>query len=166
MIYLLIAGLANIFSHIIPAYSITLPKLKTPTIKNNFIGKWNMQTIVTKSNCEHVLVGSTTESVLEILPTFKNNSKDLSLKALWKGGSWSKSSGTIKPLSNKEAILERVTELKINDKDSWKAILIDHFNLDENNIMRSESIVIQFKNGSAIGEYKTISILTRNEIED
>ena len=92
--------------------------------------------------------------------------KQFSFKALWKGGKWSTSSGTIKLLNEKEAITERVTEFKTNDKNNWKAILIDHLKLDENNTMHSESIVIQYKNGSSVGEYKTISILTKTDINE
>ncbi|MBI3589954.1 MAG: hypothetical protein HY094_01080 [Candidatus Melainabacteria bacterium] len=162
---LLIVNLLNFtFTNSTKALSIVLPK-QNQTIfnKNKFSGKWNMQTIVTKSTCPYVFVGSTTKSDLEIKPLLNLNSKKITLKAFWKGGKWSKSRSTIKLLNEKEAITERVTEFITKDKNNWKAILIDHLKLDEDNIMRSESIVIQYKNGLAVGEYKTFSILTKSE---
>ena len=127
----------------------------------SFLGKWKMQTIVTDSKCPYVFVGSTTKSKLEVKPIIRTSNHKFSLKAFWKGGKWSKSSGTIKLLNEKEAITERVTKFKTKDKNNWKAILIDHLKIDENNIMHSESIVIQYKNGLPVGEYKTFSILTK-----
>ena len=149
------------------AKSINIPKQKEGlSQKNEFLGKWSMQTIVTDSNCPYVFVGSTTESNLEIKPVFSPAGKQSLFKALWEGGKWSKSSGKIKLLSDKEAITERVTEFIANDKNNWKAILIDHLKLNENNTIHSESIVIQYKNGLEVGQYKTFSILTKsNETE-
>ena len=141
-ISLLFTGTAN---------AIIIPREKNAFDPTRFLGKWDMQTIVTSSNCPYVLVGSTTESNLEI--------KDV--RILWKGGNWKTSIGKIKFLNNKEAISQRVTEMKTNDRNNWKAILIDHLKLDENNIMHLESIVIQYKNGISVGEYKTFSILTK-----
>ncbi len=135
------------------AKAIIIPREENTFNPKHFLGKWDMQTIVTSSKCPYVLVGSTTESNLEI--------KDV--RILWKGGNWKTSIGKIKFLNSKEAISERVTEMKTNDKNNWKAILIDHLKLDENNIMHLESIVIQYKNGISVGEYKTLSILTKSE---
>lgn len=142
-------------------YALNIPKEKEKTIQKDFFGKWNMQTIVIKSNCPYVIVGSTTESNLEIKPPLTQK-KD-KLKVLWKGGKWTSSIGLIKLLSKKEAITERVTEMKTRDNNYWKAILIDHIYLDENGTMHSESIVSQYKNGDFVGEYKTFSILTKEE---
>ena len=66
-------------------------------------------------------------------------------------------------LNEREAISERVTSFKTNDRNSWKSILIDHLKLTEENTIQSESIVLQYKNGKFIGEYKTFSILTKFE---
>lgn len=163
---ILILGLFN-FPCFSKASIITLPKKKENfTQKNEFLGSWNMQTIVTNSNCPYIFVGSTTESNLEIKPalnTKNTNSKHQILKGLWKGGNWTQSSSTIKLLNEKEAITERITEFKTKDENYWKAVLIDHLQLDENNSMHSESIVIQYKNGLPVGEYKTYSILTKSE---
>lgn len=134
------------------------PKTDKANVSENLVGSWKMQTIVTKSNCPYVIVGSTTESDLEIQIALKNI-----LKTLWKGGNWTNSIGTIKPLNEREAITERITEFKTNDNNTWKAILIDHLKLEEDNIMHLESIVIQYKNGIKVGEYETFSILTKNE---
>lgn len=138
--------------------AITIPKENEQhTEINKFLGKWNMQTIVIDSSCPFVLVGTTTESNLEIEPLDEKKS----LKAFWEGGNWTSSTGTIKLLNKKEAITERVTEFISNDRNNWKAILIDHLKLSDNDTMQSESIVIQYKNGLAVGEYRTISILTK-----
>lgn len=153
----------------IQAGALIMPKLngisQSTNTSKDFLGKWNMQTIVTKSSCPYVIVGTTTESNLEIsqLPPEQSNSNSASLKAFWNGGAWTKSNGTIKLLNNKEAVSERVTEFKTKDQDNWKAILIDHLKLTENNTILSESIVIQYKNGINVGEYKTYSILTKAE---
>jgi hypothetical protein len=143
--------------------AITIPREKAVDTKEGFLGKWNMQTIVTSSNCPYILTGTTTESNLEIktLPS-KRESVNF-LKALWKGGKWANSSGTIKLLNDREAITERVTNFKTTDRNNWKSILIDHLKLTEENTIHSESIVIQYKNGQFIGEYKTFSILTKSE---
>lgn len=138
--------------NIIKVSAITLPIEQTEINKNKFIGKWDIKTIVIDSNCPYIIVGSTTESNLEIKQT---------LKALWSGGKWTDSTTTIKLLNDKEAITERVTGFKTKDKDNWKAILIDHLKLADSNSMESESVVIQYKNGLVVGEYKTFSILTR-----
>lgn len=138
--------------------AITIPKENEQhTGINKFLGKWTMQTIVIDSSCPFVLVGTTTESNLEIEPLDEKKS----LKAFWEGGNWTSSTGTIKLLNKKEAITERVTEFISNDSNNWKAILIDHLKLSDNDTMQSESIVIQYKNGLAVGEYRTISILTK-----
>ncbi len=142
--------------------NVPLPKQKEILLKSSFIGKWKMKTIVTYSSCPDVLVGSTTESKLEIKPTV-NKSKKPFIKALWKGGNWKRSTGTVKVLNEKEAITERITKIKTNRNEEWEAILIDHLNLEENDLIHTESIVIQYKNGSIVGEYKTYSILTRVE---
>ncbi len=153
----------------IEANAITIPGFSTNNYlqKNKFIGSWNMQTIVTKSKCPYVLVGSTTESKLEIKPNSELRGTKPIFKVFWKGGDWSSSTGTIKLLNEKEAITERITEYKTNDSENWKAVLIDHLKLDENDSIRSESIVIQYKNGISVGEYKTFSILVKsnNNIE-
>lgn len=141
--------------------AISIPNQKENSFHEDFLGKWEMQSIVTKSNCPYVLVGSTTQSNLEIKPIFSNTNEKFHLKALWKGGRWTESNGEIKILSKTEAITERVTKMKTYDNNNWKAILIDHLKLDENNIMHSDSIVIQYKNGISVGEYKTYSILTK-----
>ena len=143
--------------------AINIPQEKKIDVKEGFLGKWNMQTIVTSSNCPYILTGTTTESNLEIktMPIKKEGVNFL--KALWKGGKWANSTGTIKLLSEKEAISERVTSFKTNDRNNWKSILIDHLKLTEDNTIHSESIVLQYKNGKFIGEYKTFSILTRSE---
>lgn len=157
--------ISNLFNLCLASYAHTLitPGQKEYLTENKFLGKWNMQTIVTKSDCPYVLVGSTTESNLEIKPQIKSNFKKSFLKALWKGGMWSKSTSVLKLLSGKEAITERITEFKAKDNNKWKAVLIDHLKLDDEDTMHSESIVIQYKNGLAVGEYKTISILTKSD---
>ena len=140
--------------------TIYIPK-KTETIKQvQFLGTWRMQTLVTKSNCPYVLTGSATESILEIRQ-LKIKNKVNKFKAFWSGGKWSSSHSIIKPLNEKEAITERYTELKMHDNNIWKTILIDHFYLEENDLMRLESLATQYKNGNPVGEYKTISILTK-----
>ena len=159
---ILLLYLSGIFTFNI-SYALTIPRERNFSVANNFIGKWNMQTIVTKSNCPYVFVGTTTKSNLEIKPTLRNKLKNYVLKALWKGGKWKTSTGLIKLLTDKEGITERVTEFKTTDKNKWKAILIDHLQIDENNTIHLESIVIQYKNGIAVGDYKTFSILTKNE---
>ena len=143
--------------------AITIPQERKVDTKEGFLGKWNMQTIVTSSSCPYILTGTTTESNLEIKPTPIQRKGVNFLKALWKGGKWANSSGTIKLLSAKEAISERVTSFKTNDRNNWKSILIDHLKLTEENTIYSESIVLQYKNGKFIGEYKTFSILTKSE---
>ena len=143
--------------------AINLPIERKVDTKEGFLGKWNMQTIVTSSNCPYILTGTTTESNLEIRPTPIQKKGVNLLKALWKGGKWANSSGTIKLLNGKEAISERVTSFKTNDRNNWKSILIDHLKLTEDNTIQSESIVLQYKNGRFIGEYKTFSILTKSE---
>ena len=82
---------------------------------------------------------------------------------MWRGGDWKKSIGVLKLLNEEEAITERITKIKTNRHEEWEAVLIDHLNLDENDIIHTESIVIQYKNGEIVGEYKTYSILTRAE---
>lgn len=144
-------------------FALLTPKTIKITSSNNFLGKWNMQTIVTKSSCPYILVGSTTESNLEIKPSIQNKTNKIFLKILWKGGKWKKSTGIIKLLNNKEAVSERKTEIVTKDSNKWNVVLIDHYNLEEENIMHSESIVIQYKNGTPVGEYKTQSILTKSE---
>ena len=143
--------------------AINIPVERKIEAKEGFLGKWNMQTIVTSSNCPYILTGTTTESNLEIKPTPIQREGVNFLKALWKGGKWANSSGTIKLLSKNEAISERVTSFKTNDRNNWKSILIDHLKLTEDNTIHSESIVLQYKNGKFIGEYKTFSILTKSE---
>ena len=143
--------------------AITIAKERKVDTKEGFLGKWKIQTIVTSSNCPYILAGTTTESNLEIKSTPIQREGVNFLKALWKGGKWANSSGTIKLLSEKEAISERVTSFKTNDRNNWKSILIDHLKLTEENTIHSESIVLQYKNGKFIGEYKTFSILTKSE---
>ena len=143
--------------------AVNIPIERKVEAKEEFLGKWNMQTIVISSNCPYILTGTTTESNLEIKPTPIKREGVNFLKALWKGGKWANSSGTIKLLSEKEAISERVTSFKTNDRNNWKSILIDHLQLTEENTIHSESIVLQYKNGKFIGEYKTFSILTKSE---
>lgn len=148
----------------IGANAITIPNssINNYLQKNKFLGNWNMQTIVTKSKCPYVLVGSTTESKLEIKQNSELRGTKPTFKVLWKGGDWSASTGTIKLLNEKEAITERVTEFKTDKHEKWKAVLIDHLKLDENDSIHSESIVIQYKNGISVGEYKTFSILIKS----
>ena len=139
--------------------------LKKPTqdpYKDEFVGKWKMQTIVTDSKCPYILVGSTTESNLEIKLSLQKKLNSF-LKVLWRGGNWEESKGTIKFLSDKEAITERLTHMKTRDNNKWKAILIDHFYLKDKDVIHSESIVTQYKNNVPVGEYKTFSILTKAE---
>jgi len=145
----------------IPSFALYVSKERENFIPKEFLGKWKMQTIVTESECPYIIVGSTTESNLEIKPTVKTLVKKYLLKAFWKGGEWKDSKGFIKILNEKEAITERVTEMKTKDKNIWKAILIDHLHLKDNNQIHSESIVIQYKNNEMVGEYKTFSILTK-----
>lgn len=130
-------------------------------VKEKFLGRWDMQTIVTDSNCPFVLKGTTTESNLEIVPIPDSEPGSKILKTSWQGGRWSKSSGTLKILNNNEAVSERITEYTTEDNSSWKAILIDHLRLNENDTIHSESIVIQYKNNTLVGKYKTYSILTK-----
>ena len=164
LLYLTLILITSTYT-LIPCFGITLPFETTNFTQDQFIGKWDIQTIVTKSDCPYVLVGSTTKSNLEIKPKLGliNKLKIYSLRALWKGGNWTNSTGEIKLLNEKEAITERITELKTKDKNKWKAILIEHLEVAEENIIHSESIVIQYKNGFAVGEYKTFSILTKIE---
>ncbi len=166
ILYLVISISYLVAYSFVPIHAISIPKEKIADIKTGFYGKWNMQTIVTSSNCPYILTGTTTESNLEIRPTlFKNLKKNKVnfLKAFWKGGKWSDSNGTIKLLNGNEAISERITNFKTNDRNNWKSILIDHLKLTEDNTIHSESIVLQYKNDKFIGEYKTFSILTKSE---
>ena len=160
--FILLLLLPNVFS-LNAANALIIPKEKESIVTEKFIGKWDMQTIVTKSNCPYILVGSTTKSNLEIKTTLKTSLKKYLLKGLWKGGKWTKSIGVIKVLNEKEAITERVTKIKTNDKNNWKAILIDHLKIDDQDVMHSESIVIQYKNDTLVGDYKTYSYLTKSE---
>ncbi len=144
--------------------ALTIPS-KSNNIDNlNFVGTWYMQTIVTESSCPHIVIGTTTESTLKIKPTTKNNDKNTVLKLLWEGENWNKSEGTLKLLNEKEAITERITETKTNDDSFWKAILIDHLNITEQNTIHSETVVTQYKNGIKVGKYKTFSILTKSSL--
>lgn len=145
------------------AFIINAPHVKDILNSNHFVGDWEMQTIVTKSKCPYVFAGSTTKSKLKIKNIFIPDIKKYILKGQWMGGKWKKSKSFIKILNEKEAITERITEIKTNDNNEWKAVLIDHLKLDENNIMHSESIVIQYRNGIPVGDYKTFSILTKEE---
>lgn len=143
----------------INANAIVIPKISKISNMENFIGNWEMKTIVTESSCPEIIIGSTTESELTII---KNSKKDL-LFAHWDGGVWTSSNSILKPLSQMEALTERATELRFDDNNSWKAVLVDHLTLEEDNKMHSESLVKQYKNGILIGEYKTFSILTKIE---
>ena len=125
---------------------------------NDFVGKWKMQSIVTSSNCPYIIVGSTTESNLEIRKSPQNI-----LNAIWRGGNWKDSITTLQVLSNKEAVTKRVTEINIEDMNIWKTILIDHLWVEEEDTIHSESIARQFKNDKLVGEYKTFSILVKVE---
>ena len=145
------------------AIGITIPKEEIKLLKTGFEGSWLMQTIVTKSSCPYIPVGSTTKSKLEIRPYINSNKF---LKALWKGGEWKQSKGIVRLLNSHEAITERVTEIRLDDKNNWKAVLIDHLKLDEENKMYSESIVIQYKNDNIVGEYSTYSILKKQNTTD
>lgn len=162
-IYLFAIAICITLVEVLPAFAITLPKEKNSRLESGFIGKWRMKTIVTFSSCPDVLVGSTTESKLEIKPLINSKIQNSSIKAFWKGGNWKKSIGTVKLLNEKEAITERVTRIKTSRNENWEAVLIDHLNLEEKDIIHTESIVIQYKNGNIVGEYKTYSILTRLE---
>jgi hypothetical protein len=144
--------------------ALNIPKEKNTSyyVKEKFLGRWDMQTIVTDSNCPFVLKGTTTESNLEIVPIPGSESEPNILKTSWQGGSWSKSFGTLKILNNNEAIAERVTEFVSKDNNNWKAILVDHLRLSDNDTIQSESIVIQYKNNALVGKYKTYSILTKS----
>lgn len=159
LLYLFIT-ISLIFSLNIPqGKCIVLPKQELKINISSFIGKWEVKTIVTESNCKEIIIGSTTESELVIKKAPINDI----LHFIWDGGLWSKSNGILKILTNKEAISERVTELNIDKKNKWKAELIDHLYLtDEENIIHSESIVRQYKNNELIGEYKTFSILKKS----
>lgn len=158
IISLAIIVLINIAS----AKATTLPKAFTEinTNKNtkNLIGKWEMQSVVTDSNCPNIPIGSTTESTLEIISNTNNNSI---FKTLWTGGKWKRSIGRIKLLTNKEGVLERFTKTKEDKNTYWSAILIDHIYIDDENVMHSESIIKQYKNNEYIGEYKTLSVLVK-----
>lgn len=152
-----------IFNTTSPSIAIFIPKTNELIFKDKFSGKWLMQTIVTDSECPYIFTGSTTESKLEIKPLFINKTNNNLFKVRWQGGKWTSSNSVIKLLNEKEGITERVTKLETNDNNNWKAILIDHLYLDEENNMHSESIVTQYKNGIEVGEYKTFSILTKLE---
>ncbi len=150
---IIISSLLLIVCSINTAKALTIPNKDITTNNINFVGTWYMQTIVTESNCPHILVGTTTESTVQITPL---------LNLLWQGGEWDKAQSTLKLLNENEAIAERSTELKTNDDNTWKAILVDHLNITEQNTIHSESIVEQYKNGIRIGKYKTFSILTKS----
>ena len=139
--------------------AITIPQDKGFKNIEAFIGQWEMKTIVTSSNCSEVIIGSTTESKLIIKKKNHNNI----LEAIWQGGIWSSSSSTLKPLTNKEALTQRVTNLKLNDDNEWKAELIDHLFQEDESTIYSESLVKQYKNDILIGEYKTFSVLKKAE---
>ena len=139
--------------------AITLPKEKGLKNIEAFIGQWEMKTVVTSSNCSEIIIGSTTESKLTIKKKNRNNA----LEAIWQGGIWTNSSGTLKPLTEKEALTQRITELKLNDDNEWKAELIDHLFQEDESTIYSESLVKQYKNDILIGEYKTFSILKKAE---
>lgn len=143
----------------INANAIIVPKINDLKTTDSFIGKWKMRTIVTNSTCPEIIIGSTTESELAI-EKLPNTNK---LIAIWDGGIWSSSAGVIKPLSSSEALTERNTELNLDQSNNWKAILIDHMTLKEQNKIHTESLVKQYKNDIQIGEYKTFSILNRIE---
>lgn len=149
--------------NILPSYGLYVPKDQGNLIPQDFLGKWKMQTIVTESQCPYIIVGSTTESNLEIKTVIKKLINSYLLKALWRGGRWENSNSFIKILNEKEAVTERVTEMKTKDKIKWKAVLIDHLRLRDDKHIHSESIVIQYKNDEIVGEYKTFSILTKIE---
>ena len=159
-IYFLIISLSD-FLFLDRANAIYLKKPIQNTYKSEFVGKWKMQTIVTDSKCPYILIGSTTESDLEIKPSLKKKLNSFLYKAFWSGGNWKNSAGTIKFLSNKEAVTERLTQMKTRDNNTWKAILVDHLHLEDGGIIHSESIVTQYKNEIPVGEYKTFSILTK-----
>lgn len=161
--YCLLLLISLIYFELSTAHAITLPKERNTRIESRFIGKWKMKTIVTYSSCPDVLVGSTTESKLEIKPQLNPNVEKSTIKAFWKGGKWKKSIGTVKLLNEKEAITERITKIKTSNNESWEAVLIDHLNMEEKDLIHTESIVIQYRNGNIVGEYKTYSILTRLE---
>lgn len=139
------------------AKALYVPTIKDLNITEDFIGKWEMKTIVTESNCPYVIVGSTTESNLIIKKGFEN------ITALWSGGNWSNSEVEVKALTEKEAIAQRETILKGNDNNNWKAFLLDHLFIEDDQNMHSESIVKQYKNGKFVGEYKTYSVLSKVE---
>lgn len=141
------------------AGAITIPQEKEFKNIEAFVGQWDMKTVVTRSNCSEIIVGSTTESKLIIKKKSRNNA----FEAIWQGGIWSNSSSTLKPLTNKEALTQRVTNLKLNDDDEWKAELIDHLFQEDKSTIYSESLVKQYKNDILIGEYKTFSILKKAE---
>ncbi len=159
LIYILIAlffGFSTLPSN---AFLLTVPSGKTISTKHGFLGKWKMKTIVVSSSCPDILVGSTTESKLEL----KSTTQSTNLKALWKGGSWKKSIGVLKLLNDNEAVTERITKIKTKRNEEWEAVLIDHLNLGDDDKIHTETIVIQYKNGQVVGEYITYSILTRSE---
>lgn len=149
------------FTTVLPsgASLLNLPTNRRVVTTGGFLGKWKMRTIVVSSSCPDILVGSTTESRLEFKPTTQPNN----IKALWKGGDWKRSIGMLKLLNSSEAITERITKIKTKRNEEWQAVLIDHLNLEDDDKIHTESIVIQYKNGQVVGEYTTVSVLTRTD---
>ena len=128
----------------------------------NFLGDWYMQTIVVSSSCPFIIPGTTTESTLEIRSAQSAAPQKKALKTIWAGGKWATTNGELKLLNNKEAITERVTNIRTKDKNLWKSILIDHLKYIDKDEIELDSIVLQYKNSKFIGEYRTHSILTKN----
>ena len=126
---------------------------------NKFLGNWYMQTVVVSSSCPFIIPGTTTESTLQI-KSLKSINK--TIKTIWSGGKWTKTNGKLKLLNDKEAVTERVTNIKTKDKNLWKSILIDHLKYVDKDKIELDSIVLQYKNYKFIGEYRTHSILTKN----
>lgn len=145
-----------------PTKAISLPTSSETSNYKRFIGHWSMQTIVVSSNCPFIIPGTTTESTLEIKSQESTNSTRKIIRTIWEGGKWSATNGELKLLNNKEAITERVTNIKTKDKNLWKSILIDHLKYIDKDEIELESIVLQYKNRKFIGEYRTHSILTKN----
>lgn len=139
-----------------PSYGIYIPNHEISDGNSYFVGKWNIKTIVTESTCPYVIVGTTTSSKLEIIK------ETTALTSIWNGGNWSPSVSEIQALSNKELLINRKTKITTNN-ERWEAVLVDHIFPSGDDYLKSESIVKQYKNGSFVGEYKTFSILTRNE---
>ena len=164
-ILIILLCLISLWIKTLTSYAITLPSNEMIYDVEKFIGSWYMQTVVTSSNCPFVITGTTTESKIEIKPQKKTSGIKKIFKITWIGGKWAKSNGTIKLLNNKEAITERITRIKTKDNNLWKSVLIDHFKFLDLNKMESESIVLQYKNKKFIGEYRTYSILTKNDVD-